>query len=144
MKNEITKEHLEQFLFAGDCWFALRSKKTGRYFIYNIYRKGTSTVWFLKIRDIRSDIYCGYIRKVGNHYKYTHGKDVPVGKGDLRVVSFMWLLQHLSDTDLTDKISIQHIGKCCKCGKALTDTQSLQLGAGPICAKIIFEDIIKK
>ena len=138
MDNEISKEHLEKFLFAGDCWFTLQSKRTNRYFTYNIYKKGTSSIWFLKVRDIKNTIYSGYIRKTGNGYKYFHGIDVPIGKGDIRIVAFMWFLEHMNDKDILSKISIRHIGKCCKCGKALTDPQSINLGAGPYCAKILF------
>ena len=33
---------------------------------------------------------------------------------------------------------IQHIGKCCKCGRPLTDPESIKLGVGPICAKLVY------
>lgn len=29
--------------------------------------------------------------------------------------------------------SIQHEGKCCRCGRALTDPVSIEMGIGPVC-----------
>ena len=44
---------------------------------------------------------------------------------------------YMNDEDINTKVTLQHIGKCCKCGRKLTDPKSIELGIGPECAKAI-------
>jgi hypothetical protein len=45
-----------------------------------------------------------------------------------------WAIRQVAEkTVLPDGYSIQHEGKCCKCGRTLTDPTSISLGIGPEC-----------
>lgn len=50
----------------------------------------------------------------------------------VRVVN--WALKQVAaGKELPAGYSIKHEGKCCRCGRALTDPESIELGIGPIC-----------
>jgi len=47
-----------------------------------------------------------------------------------------WALRKIAfQMTLPEGYHVQHEGKCCCCGKALTDPNSINLGIGPDCAK---------
>jgi hypothetical protein len=35
--------------------------------------------------------------------------------------------------NLTNQIELYHLGNCLKCGRVLTDSESIRIGLGPIC-----------
>lgn len=46
-----------------------------------------------------------------------------------------WSINCVIDHNLPDGYTIQHHGNCCRCGRVLTDPESIDRGIGPICAK---------
>ena len=51
-------------------------------------------------------------------------------------VSFAWIFRMVEINKLQkleENVEFYHTGKCCKCGKTLTDALSIQLGLGPQC-----------
>ena len=138
MNNIIENKHLENYIFAGNAYFTLTSKKTNHHFTYNIYRKKTSPVWYVKIHDGHSHTYSGYIKKVNNIYRYYKGASGTYDMNDNRILSLMWFIRHMKDVDIADKVILQHVGRCCKCGRKLTDPKSIELGVGPECAKSVY------
>jgi hypothetical protein len=45
-----------------------------------------------------------------------------------------WALKQISEgKPLPEGYSIKHEGKCCRCGRTLTDPTSIELGIGPEC-----------
>jgi hypothetical protein len=45
-----------------------------------------------------------------------------------------WAIRQVAEnTPLPEGYSIQHAGKCCKCGRLLTDPVSCEFGIGPEC-----------
>ncbi len=50
-----------------------------------------------------------------------------------------WALKQVAKgNSLPDGYSIKHEGKCCRCGRALTDPESIELGLGPVCREQIW------
>jgi len=54
-------------------------------------------------------------------------RQVTVLRWALRVIAFNW--------HLPEGYAIQHVGRCCCCGRRLTDPESINSGVGPECAK---------
>jgi hypothetical protein len=49
-----------------------------------------------------------------------------------------WAIRKVSNgEDLPEGYSIQHEGKCCRCGRTLTTPESIENGIGPECIKKI-------
>lgn len=138
MNNIIQNQYLEKYIFAGNAYFTLTSKKTNCHYTYNIYRKKNSPLWFVKIHDGHSHVYSGYIKKINGVYRYYKGAAGTYTMNDNRILSLMWFIRHINDADIDTKVTLQHTGKCCKCGRKLTDPKSIELGVGPECAKIVY------
>ena len=138
MENKVLNAYFEKFMFAGNAHFTLVSTKTNKHYTYHIAKKKGENVWFVKILDHHAHEYVGYIRKVNNEYKYAKGNKGKYDMNDNRVISLMWFIRHMNDADINDKVVMYHAGRCCKCGRVLTDPKSIELGIGPECAKLAY------
>lgn len=50
------------------------------------------------------------------------------------VLGFTWVFNKLKDgKDISDKVKFSHEGFCIRCGRHLTDPESVRLGTGPQC-----------
>lgn len=137
--NVIPKEHIKDFIFAGNSAFTLTSKKTNVHYTYRIKQaNNNNTTYFINFNDNNKDTYAGYVRKLNNTYKFFKGNAGALDELDEPIIALMWTIRHADDNDINNKIMIQHIGKCCKCGRPLTDPESIKLGVGPICAKLAY------
>jgi hypothetical protein len=53
-----------------------------------------------------------------------------------------WALKKVAEKAvLPDGYTIQHEGKCCRCGRVLTTPESIQRGIGPECIKMVYGKI---
>ena len=136
--NVIANKYLEKYIFAGNAYFTLTSRKTNAHYTYNISKKKNAPVWFVKIQDGHSNVYSGYIKVNNGTYQYYKGNSGTYDMDDNRILSLMWFIRHINDTDIDNKIVLQHVGKCCKCGRKLTDPKSIELGIGPECMKSVY------
>lgn len=130
-----------RFIFGGKAYFTLISKKTNRAYSYLVHRKDNNPFWFVYVKENSVFNYAGFIRICQDRYIYDVGSRGKYGAEDNRILTFMWFLTHMEDNDINSKIIIAHEGhvaRCCKCGKLLTDVESIRRGAGVECAKIIF------
>lgn len=121
-------DRVERFIYAGRAMFTLKSRKTGRDFTYKL-TKGTHYV-FVSVES------GGYMKwqNVGRFKPYQLPKvDLPSVATSFK--SLLWFLHALNDrrTDLLDQIEFKHLGKCGRCGRPLTDSESIDRGIGPDC-----------
>lgn len=70
-------------------------------------------------------------------FEYQFGKKAKVLKEAQGVKVFEWVLSKLISGTLPANVEIWHEGTCCKCGRKLTDPDSIERGLGPECAGII-------
>lgn len=124
------------FVSAGNANFTITSKKTGTHYTYHITKKGNR--WFVRIQTTYGEsVYAGYLTNYLGKWVFYKGQNGNCSADDTRVLALMWTLYHCDDIDFTDKIKFQHLGKCCKCGRPLTNPESIDLGIGPECSKMI-------
>lgn len=112
--------------------FTLKSSKTGKEFTYNIQRfKSKKYENYLTKVSIET----GYMnfRVIGYYYNglITIGgnQNASIGAQAVQYV-LRKVEQNLPITDVT----VFHTGNCLKCGKILTDSQSIERGLGQKCA----------
>lgn len=73
---------------------------------------------------------------VNNQIRLTHKSKMTYDSRCVKV--FNWTMKILNqEKQLPPGYSIQHEGLCCKCGLPLTDPESIRLGIGPICRKML-------
>lgn len=142
MENEIDRGTIESFLLAGNCTFIiyqdgtektpvvkkkyklkLKEKGGNGYYLYTTENNGNSMK------------YHGFLIKGDRSWFYYPGKKV-VGTSkynNANVKGLLWVLNHLDR--LPSAVHILHTGKCSRCGRTLTDPESMKYGMGPECRR---------
>jgi len=69
-------------------------------------------------------------------WSYYHGKKSAIGFDAVSAKSFRWLWNRLlSGRGIGALAEFWHEGACGRCGRALTDPESIAAGQGPVCRK---------
>ena len=112
--------------------FTIKSMRTGKDYTYKISRSEFKGKWYTHVKVERE--YLKFVR-LGTYYNgKIFNKGIVVDTPSS--VAIGWVLDNvekgLFDT-LDTLVEVRHTGNCLVCGRKLTDTQSLEVGLGPIC-----------
>lgn len=127
------------FMFAGNATFTITSLKTGHSFTYRIQTPPNTLdheiavgPFFAKVLtgpdNTRDYTYMGIVNRDRNVVNSTKGSKI---FGD--APSYKALTWFLQNTD-SDQVEFRHVGRCARCGRALTVPSSIDSGFGPECA----------
>jgi hypothetical protein len=73
---------------------------------------------------------------IGNGYDLLLTQKSPYTVDSKPVKVLAWSIKKvMNGTSLPDGYTIQHVGRCCRCGRTLTTPESVELGIGPECIK---------
>jgi hypothetical protein len=143
-----TWDAVEEFLFAGNATFTLRSAKTGARFTYKLsVKKGDllsgvaadQVVYFanlLRGPDNTADFaYMGVVRKAPARFFWTAASG-KVGRQAPALKALLWALDAMRCRRdvLCSSLEVWHEGRCGACGRKLTVPESIAAGLGPECA----------
>lgn len=118
------KEDILRFLFAGNATFTIKSKKTGKHYTYVLKQsKKHKHIYFLTFGKQNAG-------RIFNKTKFVAGYG-ELGTIEEAILPFEWWFNHLD----SEHVEFFHEGKCGRCGRALTDPESIERGIGPECAK---------
>jgi Family of unknown function (DUF6011) len=126
-----TTAEAREFMFGGRALFTAQSLKTNHHYTYRV-RKSDGDLWFVHLRTSSDAFtYMGVI---------THGKFKTTSKSRYNFMSppvkaFEYILASVQRDEMPTMLRITHEGKCCVCGRTLTNPESLKTGIGPECAK---------
>ncbi len=133
-------------LTAGRAVVSLRSQRTGEFRTYRVAKFETSphfSVEFrgggsLEISGVRMPRLDGWTRigvlYVQDGVPHRFVPNIKTHVDSDTVNGFRWMVNQLvSKTWSDEKAEIWHEGQCCKCGRRLTDPESIRLALGPIC-----------
>lgn len=137
--NQLTTKDAHNYILSGRAIVTFQSlqpiKTTEAQFTYRIRRKkiGSSKapVWYV----YNNTDYIGYI---SNDMYYAPGpylKASLVRAHAIRVFDWMW--RHIIEDSVPTIYHILHHGLCGRCGRQLTDADSIRTGIGPECRKKI-------
>lgn len=146
LKGEIDNTEALRFMLAGMSEFILISGKTGTRFIYKLdkrestkYKNGEKQyIYWLNTGEKNGTMtYAGVLFFDSNDSQFKFGKGARgnLTIGDIRVKSLLYVLNAFHKGKTNINVTVMHTGKCGKCGKRLTDPESIALGLGPKCAK---------
>ena len=110
----------------------VKSKVTGKDYTFKLARKFFNDRDYLHVKVETQYLdfkYLGY---------YRNGKIIKKGEevSSPSASAIGWVLRNIEKNNLevvNKGVEIMHIGKCIKCGKALTDAESIEIGLGPVC-----------
>lgn len=119
------------FMTAGKAVLTLRSEKTGARFTYRVRKAKDGGAYFVSYREGPSYEYMGMIK---NDFLTTTSKStVTPDSVEFRAFHFAW--NNLVAGKIGNHLEIWHEGRCGRCGRALTDPESIERGIGPECVK---------
>lgn len=131
-----------QFITAGRSIFTVQSGKTGEHKTFRVaHKKGTEKfppAWFVFLLtgpDNTNDYtFLGLLDPETGRVRLSRSSRFTDASQPVRVVR--WALEMVwKNQELPSGYKIHHEGRCGKCGRLLTVTESVESGIGPECAK---------
>ena len=130
--NEV-RENIMEYILGGKSEFTLVQEMEGRSPIQSKYRvtaNDTGNLYFICIWDGKKYQYQGYFALRDRVIKKAKNlSDAEVDVVSLKALA--WVFFHVDR--LPECVHIYHNGKCSRCGRKLTDAESLRTGLGPTC-----------
>jgi len=135
-----------EFITAGHAIFTLKSKKTGARFTFRAdcppdEKQEQAQTLFVKLltgSNNETDYqYFGFLRKQpGGSWQFQHGKKARITPDAPGAQAFSFCFSYVFLPGLErDDLEFWHEGCCCRCGRLLTDPESVEFGIGPECRK---------
>lgn len=124
------------FMLAGKATFTVRSEATGEHLTFQVrsWKKAKhGTMHFVSVRTGNDYAKIGVVRD--GHDLSLGGNRCDLPYEDPRVRGFRYVFDHLRSKRLPPKAAIWHEGACGRCGRPLTDPESIARGIGPECIK---------
>jgi len=127
-----------KFILAGNSTFTCLNTKTSNRFTYKVKLSKTSTpenpLFFVKVlTNPETYQFIGSIFK--DRFKYSQKSKI--SNEAQSVIVFQYILSKLLLGKLDSCVEIYHEGKCGKCGRQLTVPESIEMGIGPECFKMM-------
>lgn len=125
------------FFFGGRAKFTVESGASGQHYTYKITKAREADRYFVSLlvgrNNERDYIYLGLADR-NKFLVLTANSRMKDDSKPVRV--FRWALKCVKNAKaLPAGYSIMHEGHCCRCGRILTDPESIRLGIGPECYK---------
>lgn len=123
------------YILGGDAKVTIVSKRTGARFTYRIVRKDLDDGRFLHFVSLlvgpenTSDY--SFLGTIFGGQQYRHGSKSRIAPDAPGARAWAWAWGHLD----SDEIEVWHSGTCSRCGRELTDPESIARGLGPVCAE---------
>jgi len=137
-----------RFATAGNARITLKSKVSGKHFTYRIAKaKGKPGkpadpdlffVGLLTGPDNGANFSYIGIHKMGaiEAFRTTSASKVPSTADSVKAIRF-FCEKTIRGGKIPEDLEIRHEGRCGKCGKTLTHPESIDVGIGPDCSKIM-------
>jgi hypothetical protein len=138
-------EHSAQIKSLADAWkyitggkavFTLVSRATQRRYTYRV-RKGNRGIFFADLMtgpDNESDYtYQGTVRLDGSYQQSKCDGCLPEDAPSIKALRWFLALAATKDERGHPGVEVWHEGKCSRCGRRLTDPESIATGLGPVC-----------
>jgi hypothetical protein len=127
-----------QFILAGFAKVTFKSLKTGKHFTFEVIKKANdknnlkNTVWFVRVL---AGNFSHYVGLINSQLKF-HASKRRLGQEELdSMKAFRWSWGHLVQMSFPKDLEVWHEGRCGKCGRSLTDPESIASGFGPKCRR---------
>lgn len=134
----LTNDTALPYLLAGNAIVTITSTRTGVHYTYRIHQPDDTSPHFVSVLtgpNNTSDY--AFIGTIFDRSVYRHGKKSHISAAAPSAIAFSWAWKHIVACRIPDSLVIQHSNTCGRCGRTLTDPDSLALGLGPICRAAI-------
>jgi len=125
-------EAAREYILAGDALTTFVSKKTGRHYTYRVYARTAQGPWFVSL--LVGDEQYMFLGTIFPDGVYRYGNKSSINEASTPAQAFRWAWDRVRRGAFDPQIEIWHSGRCGRCGRTLTDPESIRIGLGPICA----------
>lgn len=118
---------------AGNCTFTIKGRESR--FTYKFSKaENKDDFYFVSLLtgSNNNDDFC-YIGTFGKSFGYKHGVKSRINHEAVSIKALEYTLSFILTKIPHPQIQIWHEGKCCRCGRKLTDPDSISIGLGPYC-----------
>ena len=122
-----------KFFVGGKAIFTI-SNSNGVHYTYKIVHKAEQPYFVYLLTDGDEYRYMGLYNPVSNLVYLTQKSRFTDGSIPLKVLRWAIKVVKYGDS-IPEGYSIQHDGRCCRCGRRLTTPESIEAGIGPECSK---------
>jgi hypothetical protein len=138
----IPSEFIRGFILGGKSEFVLTNTDTGNRFAYKVEKKKSDTdtagrgAYFVKYQyQYGHFAYAGLLIQRGESvFTWNQGAKGQCSSDAQCILVLLWFLKQ-DPSSIPDNMQCLHMGKCGRCGRALTDPDSIRTGLGPECRK---------
>jgi len=133
LNSKITNKIQDINFFTGGNSIFTVSNNTGEHYTYKIRKPKDKDVFFVSLL-ISPEIfsYIGILDINEMKVKTTSKSKYKDESKPLKVIN--WAIKQIKENkEIPSGYGIQHEGRCCKCGRRLTNPESIELGIGPEC-----------
>lgn len=129
------------FFFGGKAIFTV-SNNSGKHYTFKVSKAPSNPnfqgeMFFVSVMtgsDNLSDYtYMGVLHK--RDCRMVTTKKSKISPGDVRYKTAQWAINKILTDTLPEGYAVRHAGRCCACGRLLTNPESIDAGIGPECAK---------
>ena len=125
-----------KYITGGKAIFTLVSRATQHRYTYKM-RRGDRGIFFVDLLtgpDNESDfVYQGVMRLDGGYQQSRKDGCLPKDAPSIKALKWFLSLAATQDERMHPGIEVWHEGKCSRCGRRLTDPESIATGLGPVC-----------
>ncbi len=134
----LAPERVSAFLLAGNARFTLVSKVTGARFTFRVResRDEGDTRYFVQVlTGPCNETNYEFLGTVFDRKRFIHGRKSRISPSAPSARAFLWFAAAAFGRGVVPATcEVWHEGRCAKCGRTLTDPESIQTGLGPKCA----------
>jgi hypothetical protein len=141
------KSEALDFIVGDNSLFTIKNIKTGNRLTYRVKRPKkiidqNKELYFVEVLNSENSyeyIGCMQLNQTNNLYFFKLTKKSPRPLDDAGVKPIQWLIKYLQTdgNELHPSLEIWHHGMCGKCGRELTVPESIKVGFGPHCYKLV-------
>ncbi len=119
------------FMLAGNAHVTLVSTRTGVRFTFQVRQPDATTPHFVAV--LTGPDHYTYLGTIFGGRVFKHGVKSPIGGDAPSAKAFAWAWPYIARGETPPDCEVWHEGSCGKCGRQLTDPESIASGLGPIC-----------
>lgn len=136
MSNMTNTADIRAYILGAHGAFTIESHKTGQHYTYRV--SSVNDRFFIHVMTGGADDY-EYLGMIVDHDNPTM-RVIPTRASRFNAVSptmaaVNWFMRHIAVRPEIDEsiVSFYHNGRCARCGRELTDPESIERGMGPVC-----------
>ncbi len=134
-EGQLSSLQVRKFALAGAAIFTVSNETTGNRFTFKVSQPKDDAPHFVSVLTGSDNVgdYT-YLGTIFDSDRFVHGKKSTIGRDAQSAKVFAWFWHKTgAGRELPACVAVHHLGRCGRCGRALTVPESVESGFGPKC-----------